>query len=85
MQAVKPILDPDFVVRGAVQVTEIVGISNKSFEDAVKSGLEQVAETIHGITGIEILRQTAQVEENQITQYHVNMKIAYGIKSRWPR
>ncbi len=84
MQTVKPIVDPDFVVRGAVRVIEVVGVSEKSFEDAVKSGLEQVAESITGITGIEVLHQTAQVEENHITQYHVDMRIAYGLKSRWP-
>lgn len=72
-----------FVVRGGVQIVEILGVSDRSFEDAITRGLHKASETMPGITGIEILRQTARVDENRITQYHVTMKVAFGAQSSW--
>jgi flavin-binding protein dodecin len=85
MQTTKSLHASDFIVRGAVKVIEIVGVSERSFDDAIRSGLGQAAETIEGITGIEILHQTLRIDNNRITQYHVDMKIAFGISSDMSR
>ena len=45
---------PDYITKGAVKVIEIVGVSDRGFEDAVKQGLHKAGETIDGITGAEI-------------------------------
>jgi flavin-binding protein dodecin len=71
----------DYITKGAVKVIEIVGISDRGFEDAVKQGLHKASETIDGITGAEVLKQTARVDNKMITQYHVNMKVAFAVKS----
>jgi flavin-binding protein dodecin len=72
---------PDYITKGAVKVIEIVGVSERGFEDAVKQGLHKASETIDGITGIEILKQTARVDNKMITQYHVDMKVAFAVIS----
>jgi len=65
---------------GAVKVIELIGISQKSFEDAVQNGVTKASESIKGITGIEVIRHSAKVRDGKITEYHSNMKVAFGVK-----
>lgn len=71
----------DFIVKGAIKVVEVVGVSDRSFDDAVKQGLRKASESIEGITGIEVIRHTARVDNKMITQYHVDMKLAFAVKT----
>jgi flavin-binding protein dodecin len=43
------------------EVVEIVGSSNKSWEDAARVALNEAAKTIRGITGMELTDMTSKV------------------------
>ncbi|GKS62410.1 MAG: dodecin family protein [Candidatus Nitrosocosmicus sp.] len=62
-------------------VIELVGSSDKSWEDAAQIALTEATKTIHGITGIELTDTTAKVDPNtgKITEYHSTVKIAFGV------
>ena len=64
------------------KIIDIVGSSEKSWDDAVQVALTEAAKTIHGITGIEITDMTARVDPNtgKITEYHSTVKIAFGVE-----
>jgi dodecin len=64
------------------KVIEIVGNSNKSWQDAAQVALDEAKKTIHGITGIEVGDMTAKVDPNtgNITKYHTAVKIAFGVE-----
>jgi flavin-binding protein dodecin len=64
------------------KITEIVGSSNKGWEDAVQVALTEATKTIRGITGIELTDMTARVDPNtgKITEYHSTVKIAFGVE-----
>lgn len=64
----------------AVKIIEIIGISSESFEDAIKEGLKRASETVEGITGIDVIGQKASVKDGRITEYRVNMKMAFLVK-----
>lgn len=64
---------------GAVKVIEIIGISSKSFEDAVNQGLAKASKTVKGISGVEVTKHMASVEDGKIKQYKVNMKVAFPV------
>lgn len=70
----------DFIDKGVVKVIEIIGISEESFEDAIARGVAKAAESVQGITGVEVQSMTARVKDGQVTQYHANMKLAFAIK-----
>jgi len=70
----------DHIENGAVKVIEIIGISPKSFEDAVEQGVAKASESIKGISGVEVIRHSAKVGNGKITQYHANLKIAFAVK-----
>jgi flavin-binding protein dodecin len=64
------------------KIVEIVGSSDKSWEDAAQVALIEVRKTIHGITGLEITDMTAKVDPNtgRITQYRAAVKVSFGVE-----
>ncbi|MFL6506346.1 MAG: dodecin family protein [Nitrososphaeraceae archaeon] len=64
------------------EVIEVVGNSDKSWQDAAQVALEEARKTIHGITGLEVGDMAAKVDPNtgNITEYHTAVKIAFGVK-----
>lgn len=64
------------------KIIEIVGSSEKSWDDAAQVALAEATKTIHGITGIELTDMTARVDPNtgKITEYHSTVKIAFGVE-----
>ena len=63
-----------------VKILELIGTSPKSFEDAILDGVKRTAKTIRGITGVDVIGQTAVVENNKVTEFRVNMKIAFKVE-----
>jgi flavin-binding protein dodecin len=70
----------EYIDKGAVKVIEIIGISDESFEDAIQRGVAKAAESVQGITGVEIENMTARVKDGKVTQYHATMKMAFAVK-----
>ncbi len=64
---------------GAVKVIEIIGISSKSFEDAISQALKKASKTVKGITGFEVMKHMASVKDGKVTQYKVNLKLAFPV------
>ena len=64
---------------GAVKVIEIIGISLKSFDDAVNQALQKASSSVKGITGLEVVKHMASVTDNKITTYKVQVKLAFPV------
>jgi dodecin len=65
-----------------VKVIELIGVSEKGWEDAVREGVRKASETIDNITGVEVLSVTARVKNGELTVYKANLKIAFGLTDR---
>jgi len=63
-----------------IKIIELIGTSKKSFEDAAQDAVNTAAKTLRGITGVDILGQTAVIEKNKIVEYRVNVKIAFKVE-----
>ena len=63
-------------------ILELVGSSDKGWEEAVEVALQEATKTIRGITGLEVVSKTAIVDPNngRITKYHATIKLAFGIE-----
>jgi flavin-binding protein dodecin len=59
------------------KVVEISSTSNVGTDDAVKSGLAKAAESIHGITGAWVKDEQVVVENGEITEWRVNLKVTF--------
>ncbi|OGS40033.1 MAG: hypothetical protein A3K77_00405 [Euryarchaeota archaeon RBG_13_31_8] len=63
-----------------IKIVEVIGSSPKSWEEATKNALEETAETIRNIKGIDVDRFTAKVEKNKIVEYRSVVKIAFSVE-----
>jgi flavin-binding protein dodecin len=68
----------------AIKVIEIIGTSTKSWEDAASNAIQEASETVKGITGLEVVGQTARVEEKSIVEFRTTVKIAFVVKDHRP-
>ena len=65
---------------GAVKVIEIIGVSQLGFADAVQQAVSKASQSVSGITGVEVIKQSARVDNGQIVQYRAAVKIAFVVK-----
>ncbi len=59
------------------RVTEISSTSTKSFEDAIKSGVDRATKTLRNVTAAWIKEQRVEVEKGKITTFQVNMLVTF--------
>ncbi|MHB8604860.1 MAG: dodecin family protein [Thermoplasmatota archaeon] len=62
------------------KVIELIGISTKSFDDAIKNALADANATTRGIHGADVINMTVKSDSGRITEYRVNLKVAFGIE-----
>ena len=62
------------------RVTEIIASSKESWEDAARQGLTRASKTLRGITGMEIIRQNAKVENGRIAEYRTELRITFVLE-----
>jgi flavin-binding protein dodecin len=63
-----------------VKIVELMGISDESFSDAVRQAVKEASKTIRNITGVEVIKSTAEVEDDEIFEYHVTVRLAFAIE-----
>ena len=64
------------------KIVEIIGSSDKGWEEVAQVALDEAKKTIHGITGLEVTDMTAKVDPNsgKISQYRAAVKISFGVE-----
>lgn len=62
------------------KVTEIIASSNKSFDDAVVKGIERADKTLKNVKSAWIKEQKVIVENGEVTEYRVTMKVSFVLK-----
>jgi len=69
----------DYISKGAIKVIEVIGVSEKSWEDAVAQAVDKASESVKGITGVEVTAQTARVNDGKVVQYNATVKLAFVV------
>ena len=62
------------------KVTEISASSKESFEDAIKKGIKRADETLDKIQGAWVNEMKVKVEDGEIVEYRVNLKVTFVLK-----
>jgi flavin-binding protein dodecin len=60
-----------------IRIDDFVGTSNESWSDAARNAVSQMAGLADSIQGIDVLSQSAVVENNEITEFRTTVRIAY--------
>ena len=63
------------------KIVEIVGTSNKSWEDAALVAIEEARKTIRRIRGIKIKDMTARVDPDteRLVEYRTSVNLSFGV------
>lgn len=59
------------------RVTEITASSKKSFDDALKVGIDRATKTLKNVEGAWIQDQKVVIKDGKIVEYRVNMKVTF--------
>jgi len=59
------------------RTTEISAASGKSFEDAVRKGIRRFSKTINKVEGAWVKEQKVVVEDGEVSEYRVTMKVTF--------
>ena len=59
------------------RITQVIGASPHSWEDAVRNALERANKTLRNITGIEVLKENAAIEGGRIAEYRATVQVTF--------
>lgn len=62
-----------------VKVIELMAQSDKGWEDATQVALKEAARTVRNIKAIYVKEFKAVVENDEITNYRVNVKVSFEV------
>src|SRR6187200_2600591 len=68
---------PDTVYR----VTEVIGVSDESWEAAAQSAVRTAAGTVRELRVAEVVRQDVTIENGRLTAYRVRLAISFKYES----
>ncbi len=61
---------------------QVTGTSSVSWKDAIVRTIEEVSKTINYITCVKIVEQRAKVAGNKMTEYYVDLDIAFMVEAK---
>lgn len=62
------------------RVTEISARSEKSFEDAVTTGIERATQTLRNVQSAWIKEQEVELKDGAVSAYKVNMLVTFVLE-----
>jgi len=67
-------------VVSVLKIIELVGSSDKSWQEAVENAILRAAKTVRNIRGVDVLGWTGKVEGDKIVEYRANVKISFLVE-----
>ncbi len=62
------------------KVIELVGTSDRGFEDAINEAVRRSSKSIRNIRGVDVVGQKAIVKNGKVVEYRVNLKLSFGVE-----
>ncbi|AZJ34694.1 dodecin family protein [Tenacibaculum singaporense] len=63
-----------------MKVIEILANSEKSWEDATRKAIKEASKSVKGIKSAFVQSQSVVVNDDEITEFRVNLKITFEVK-----
>ena len=60
-----------------IRVDDFVGSSPESWSDAARNAISQMAGMAESIQGVDVLSESAEVENQEITEFRTTVRVAY--------
>jgi flavin-binding protein dodecin len=64
------------------KVIEVIGSSEKSWEDAAKIAVERASQTLDDLRIAEVVSQDVKIENGKITAYRTKLSLSFKFKEK---
>jgi len=61
------------------KLIELVGISEKNYEEAIQNAVSKAAQTLHGLSWFEVVEMRGHIVDNQVAEFQAKLKIAFKL------
>ena len=62
------------------RLTEIVGTSTESMEDAVRNGISRASETVRHLDWFEVTELRGQIDGSNVRHWQVSLKVGFRLE-----
>jgi hypothetical protein len=59
------------------RVTEIIGVSSDSWEDAARNAVETAAATVRDLRIAEVVREDVTIEDGKVSSFRVRLNLSF--------
>lgn len=59
---------------------EMVGVSDRSFDDAARSAVKRAGETMRDLEWMEVVEQRGYIHDGEVQEYQVKVKIWFKLE-----
>lgn len=67
-----------------VKVIEVIASSNKSFDEAIQTCVQEVSKTIHNIDSVYVKDFKVHVKDGKVSSYGVICKVSFRVDAKSP-
>lgn len=64
---------------GTFKLIELVGTSNRSFEEAVQNAVADASKSLRELAWFEVLEQRGRIRDGAVTEYQVKVHVAFKV------
>lgn len=65
------------MAEGVYRVTEVIGVSTESWEDAAKNAVETAAKSVRDLRIAEVLRQDVTIADGGVKNYRTRLALSF--------
>ena len=63
------------------KVTEVIGTSTKSWEDAAKTAVETASDTLRDLRIAEVVKMDVKIEDGKVLEYRTRLQLSFKYAS----
>jgi flavin-binding protein dodecin len=63
------------------RVTELIGVSSKSWEDAAQNAIETAARTLEDLRIAEVVKLDVTIDKGKVTGYRARLNVSFKYRS----
>ena len=71
----------DKATESVYRVTEVIGTSSQSWEDAAKTAVQTAAGTLRDLRVAEVVKMDVKIEDGKVTEYRARLQLSFKYES----
>lgn len=61
------------------KLIELVGVSEKNYEEAIQNAVKKASQTLHGLSWFEVVELRGSINDNQVVEFQAKVKVAFKL------